>query len=87
MLRTPPRPDYEERVPQFGSRVIRDRLGASCSDASTTALSPDRGAASLQVNGSMLGLSPRHWLLARSLLLRENKGVGKLFVASTHGKA
>ena len=41
------------RAFSFGSRVIRDRLGASCSDASTTALSPNRGAVSIQVCGSM----------------------------------
>ena len=37
----------------FGSRVIRDLLGASCSDASTTALSPNRAAVSMLVCCSM----------------------------------
>ena len=41
------------RAFSLGSRVIRDRLGASCSDASSPALSPNRGAGPLQVQCSM----------------------------------
>ena len=46
-------PQQVRRAFSFGSRVIRDRLGASCSDASTTALSRNRGAGSIWLYGLM----------------------------------